>query len=233
MVEHLERYVVADRVQPRRLGDMQGVGLVGKGVQAALERLDAWPLEPWSTRTSRLGGSVLQVSRLERLGVPAVTIWVPSSIAPDSIDELCSLVDATPVGHAALEIVRIESGLARWGIDYDDSNLPQESSIEGVDFEKGCYLGQEVIARLHYRGQAPKRVCRLELEGLAPGGNGELRGTELVLDDRAAGVVTSWVALVAGRPAVALGMIARRAWEPGTELAIEGGGCARVLGPAG
>ena len=231
VVEHLERYVVADRVQPRRLGDMQGAALVGHHVRSALETIGGWPPDPWSTKTVELGGSVLQVSRLERLGVPAVNVWVPSSIAPDSIDELTSLFDAKPIGHGALEAMRIEAGLSRWGIDYDESHLPQESSIEGIDFEKGCYLGQEVIARLHYRGQAPKRVCRLQLDETAAARGGDLRDVELLLEGRVAGKVTSRVA-AAERSPLALGMVARRAWDVGSQLELEDGGVAEVLGPA-
>ncbi|MDQ5844675.1 MAG: aminomethyltransferase family protein [Acidobacteriota bacterium] len=69
---------------------------------------------------------------------------------------------ARPVGHNALEILRIEAGLPRFGIDMDESNIVTESNLDdAVSFTKGCYVGQEIIARIKYRGHVAKKLVGL------------------------------------------------------------------------
>ena len=91
------------------------------------------------------------------------------------------------VGEAAVECVRIERGRPRYGIDLDDSVIPREAGLNdrAVSFTKGCYVGQETVARLFYRGKPNRQLRGLRAERpLAP-------GTELSYETRAAGRVTS------------------------------------------
>jgi folate-binding protein YgfZ len=94
---------------------------------------------------------------------------------------------AVEVSEDAAECVRIESGRPRYGVDLDDSVIPQEAGLNGraVSFTKGCYVGQETVARLFYRGK-PNR----ELRGLRSAQPLAV-GTELMLGERAVGKVTS------------------------------------------
>jgi tRNA-modifying protein YgfZ len=100
------------------------------------------------------------------------------------------LLDEQPEGEQvdeeAYERWRIEAGIARWGREIDDSILPAEAGLTDthVSFTKGCYPGQEPIARLHYRGKVNRRLRRLMLEG-------EPVGEELVLDGKVVGRITS------------------------------------------
>jgi folate-binding protein YgfZ len=138
---------------------------------------------------------------------------------------------ACEVHEEAAEALRIEHGRPRYGIDLDESVIPQEAGLNerAVSFTKGCYVGQETVARMYYRGK-PNR----HLRGLRLGGPAE-RGSELTLDGRPVGRLGS----VARSPAdgwIALGII-RREVEPGSLLAVgEGQTSARVLelpfGPA-
>lgn len=97
---------------------------------------------------------------------------------------------ALPVDY---EIWRIEQGIPRFGRDVTADNLPQETGLvpRAVSFDKGCYTGQEVVARIHYRGHVNRHlrgirpVDRLATPVL-------LHGTELVREGRVAGMVTSW-----------------------------------------
>jgi folate-binding protein YgfZ len=130
------------------------------------------------------------------------------------------LLDAnvTPtVDDDELEVRRIEAGRPRWGRELDDSILPAEAGLTDthVSFTKGCYPGQEPIARLHYRGHANRALRILELDGL-PEPNEEIREGE-----RAVGRVTS----AARRPdgsVVALGYL-RTDLPEGAELALASG----------
>jgi folate-binding protein YgfZ len=92
------------------------------------------------------------------------------------------------VGQEELERWRVEAGVPRWGREIDDSILPAEAGLTEthVSFTKGCYPGQEPIARLHYRGKVNRRLRRLELEG-------EPTSDDLVLDGKPVGRITSRV----------------------------------------
>jgi folate-binding protein YgfZ len=112
-----------------------------------------------------------------------------------------------------LERLRIEAGTPRFGREIDDRVLPAEAGLTErfVSFTKGCYPGQEPIARLHYRGRANRRLSVLELEpDHVPAAD-----AELVLEGKAVGRVTSAV------PGLALGYV-RREVEDGAELEVEG-----------
>jgi folate-binding protein YgfZ len=105
-----------------------------------------------------------------------------------------------------------------FGRDFGPDNFPQETGIEeAVSYTKGCYLGQEIVARIHYRGGVQNVLRKLVFEGNAPA-----QGAALLHDGREAGKATT-VASSKG-----LGILHRRAAEPGTRLEIEGGGSALV-----
>lgn len=94
------------------------------------------------------------------------------------------------VGDDELERLRIEAGTPRWGFEIDDRVLPAEAGLveRAVSFTKGCYPGQEPIARLHYRGHVNRRLRVLEVEGDPPSPD-----TEIKLGDRVVGRITSAV----------------------------------------
>jgi folate-binding protein YgfZ len=100
------------------------------------------------------------------------------------------VLDERPAGEevddAELERWRVEAGVPRWGREIDDTILPAEAGLTEthVSFTKGCYPGQEPIARLHHRGKVNRRLRKLELEG-------EPTGDELVLDGKVVGRITS------------------------------------------
>ena len=117
-------------------------------------------------------------------------------------------VDAAPADE--LEALRIEAGTPAWGKELDESILPAEAGLDEthVSFTKGCYPGQEPIARLHYRGRPNRRLRRLEVAAAKP-------GDEILLGDKAVGRVTSAV------PGKALGYV-RREVPDDAELEIAG-----------
>ena len=73
---------------------------------------------------------------------------------------------AQPVGYDALETLRIEAGVPRYGVDMDETNVVTETGLdEAVSYTKGCYIGQEIIARIKYRGHVAKKLSGLRFEG--------------------------------------------------------------------
>jgi len=137
-----------------------------------------------------------------------------------------SLIDrgALPVSEAASECVRVEGGRPRYGVDLDETVIPQEAGLNdrAVSFTKGCYVGQETVARLYYRGKPNRHLRGLRLS--AP----FTIGTDLLLDERPVGRLTS----VAESPRfgpIGLALVRREA-APGTVL-VPGGedGTAQVV----
>lgn len=120
---------------------------------------------------------------------------------PGAVEALDSGLEPT-LGAEALELRRIEAGAPRWGREIDERILPAEAGLDAthVSFTKGCYPGQEPVARLHYRGHPNRRLRMLELDDVPP------YDTELVHDGKPVGRVTS----AARRPdgsVVALGYV--------------------------
>jgi len=146
------------------------------------------------------------------------------------VDLLCSARDvdalrasleeagAHAVSEAAGEVVRIEHGRPRYGIDLDDSVIPQEAGLNdrAVSFTKGCYVGQETVARLYYRGKPNRQLRGLRLSGPASSGD------ELWLEGRVVGRLAS----VAHSPRLGpIGLaLVRREAPPGSTVAIADGG---------
>jgi folate-binding protein YgfZ len=130
---------------------------------------------------------------------------------------------AVPVPETAAEIVRVEQGRPRYGVDLDDSVIPQEAGLNerAVSFTKGCYVGQETVARLHYRGKPNRHLRGLRLSAPAA------TGAEVRLGERVVGRLTSPV-LSPRLGAIALAIVRREA-EPGATVTVgEPGGSALV-----
>jgi aminomethyltransferase len=141
--------------------------------------------------------------------------------------------DARPVGEAAFEVARIEAGVPREGIDAGENYIILESELnQAVSYTKGCYLGQEVIARIHWRGQPARRLRGLIIEsGPAPA-----PGTQLYAGDgKKVGETTSSTHSLALDCGIALAYIHRYYLEPGTEFTMREGeqevGRARLVEP--
>lgn len=131
---------------------------------------------------------------------------------------------AVPGGLDAYDIARVEAGLPEWGVDIDDTTIPQEANLEeanAISFTKGCYTGQEVVARVHFRG----RVNR-HLRGLASAQDEPLPVGAELLD--ATGKVVGDVRSAVSSPRfgeIGLGMV-RREVSPGDPLTIRTAGAA-------
>jgi tRNA-modifying protein YgfZ len=134
-----------------------------------------------------------------------------------------ALAHVPEVSEAAAEVLRVEAGRPRYGVDLDDSVIPQEAGLNerAVSFTKGCYVGQETVARLYYKGKPNRHLRGLHLS--EPVG----AGTALRLGEREVGRVTSPVVSPAHGP-IALALVRREAAPGDTLEAGEAGVTARV-----
>jgi folate-binding protein YgfZ len=131
---------------------------------------------------------------------------------------------ALPISEQAAECLRVERGRPRYGVDLDDSVIPQEAGLNerAVSFTKGCYVGQETVARLFYKGKPNRHLRGLRLSAQATSGD------ELMLGERVVGHVGS-VALSPRLGPIGLALVRREA-EPGTTVSVaERGTSAEVL----
>ncbi|MEA2560209.1 MAG: hypothetical protein QOH06_1713 [Acidobacteriota bacterium] len=217
---HLKKYLLADRVEIRSLDDMLPIVVLGPRAEEILGADLSSLGDPWSHGRISVHGTEVELQRRGLMGAPSWTLWVSASIAEPLVEQLISQ-GARPVGFEALEALRVEAGIPRFGRDFGPDNFPQETGIEeAVSYTKGCYLGQEVVARIHYRGGVQNVLRKLVFEGIEPA-----QGVALLHDGREAGKATTVVG------SKGLGILHRRAAEPGTRVEVEGGGTALVEEP--
>ena len=217
VIKHLSMYKIGREVTiDDRSGTLAVVSVIGP---AAIERVVGGPLGPeHAHRELQLGPARVHAAATD-VGVDLI---VPREDLPAVIEALAA-AGVEPVGEAAAEIVRVESGRPRFGAEMTTATIPQEAGINerAVDFVKGCYIGQETVARLHYRGK-PNR----NLRGLRPTGP-VAAGDPIVLADRELGVVGTAVVSPARVP-LALAIVRREA-EPGATVTVGDGTEAEVI----
>ena len=136
-------------------------------------------------------------------------------------------LDAPDADEQAAEVLRVERGRPRLGLDMDATTMPQEAGINdrAVSFSKGCYVGQETVARLHYKGKPNRHMRGLKLSAPAQ------HGDPITLGDKQVGTVGS----VADSPthgAIALALVRREA-EPGGQVHVAGAPAEVVALPFG
>jgi tRNA-modifying protein YgfZ len=178
------------------------LSLVGPGAEQAV----GGPVGPeHANRRAQLGGADVLLVATD-LGVDVVC-------AAGDADRVRGALDVPEVPEAAAEVLRVESGRPRYGIDLDDATIPQEAGLNdrAVSFTKGCYVGQETVARLHWRGKPNRHLRGLRLS--APVAS----GTPLLLGEREVGRVGSSVVSPRFGP-IALAIVRREA-SVGDELA--------------
>ncbi len=223
---------VNPRVAPYRdvTAETRDIGVYGsravKYVARALE-LDETALAhlaPYSHVSAPVEGGKAIVISVAEIEVPGFEIIMPAAAEASLREKLLSL-GAIPGSATAYDIARVEAGWPEWGIDMNDTTIPQEAnfdSLGAISYTKGCYTGQETVARVHFRGHVNKFLRRLHFVSAAvPPMNAEL------VDDSGAvvGDIRS-VALSPRQGGVAIAMV-RREVAPGTTLHArwEGGEC--------
>jgi folate-binding protein YgfZ len=143
--------------------------------------------------------------------------------AVDAVRAQLEREGAVPVAEAAAECLRVERGRPRFGLDMDDTTMPQEAAIHerAVSYSKGCYVGQETVARLYWKGKPNRHLRGLRLsEAAAP-------GDELRDGDRVVGELGS-VALSPRLGPIGLALVRREA-DVGARLTVGAGGAAAEL----
>ena len=232
VIERLEKFIVADDVElTDRSEDFDLLGLEGPGAGTLLARAggpDVDALVSGAVGSVSIGGVDAVVGAWGSTGELGFRLFVPAGAGALVAGELEAKAGEAPLvvaGAAALEILRIEAGIPAMGSELDEDVLPDEARMGGaVSDSKGCYTGQEIVARLRSRGRVNHLLVGLRLED---SGDALRPGAEIRDAQRALGEVTS-LCESPGEGWIALGFVRREASEPGTE--VHAGACrARVV----
>jgi folate-binding protein YgfZ len=225
VTERLESYVIADDVT---LADASGAyGLLSvqgpraAEVVSALGMDMAMPAKPFELSTIKNDtlGEIYLVNQ-PRTGTSGCDIFAPTDSLGAIFDKLVfssRAIGGRVCGWQALETARIEAAIPRFGADMDDTNLVPETGIESraISYSKGCYIGQEIIARIRTYGQVAKKLCGMILDDTA---SLPIKGTRLTKDGAEVGYITSAVASPKFGKNIALGYVRKEANQIGSEL---------------
>jgi tRNA-modifying protein YgfZ len=211
IIRHLSMYKIGREVEVEDISERATtLSVIGP---AAREVTGVGPLSPEHAHGTHATAGVEARAVATDLGIDLI---VPADGAAAVADELEG-AGAERVTEAAAEIVRVESGRPRFGAEMTTATIPEEAGINerAVSFTKGCYIGQETVARLHYKGRPNRHLRGLRLSGAVDAGD------PVRLDDRELGVIgTSVLSPAHGHIALA---ILRREAEPGATVTVGDG----------
>lgn len=192
LLAHLEHFIIMDDVELAPLGQEPGaaetaIGLTGPEADEVLRRMGL-PTLPEPMSGTRVEWNGLDLRILRNFGAIAIhyELWTPAA-GLTRLWRTLSTAGAIPVGVAMLEAFRVAEGIPVYGVDIAERDLPQETSqMRALHFNKGCYLGQEIVERIRSRGNVHRHLRSLELKGPMASA-----GTELKLEGDVVGQVTS------------------------------------------
>jgi folate-binding protein YgfZ len=248
LMAHLNHFIIMDDVELVPMGEEQAgeaglttaIGLTGPLANEVMERLGLPGLVlPMTGTRVEWNGIDLRIERGYGALAPHYVLWVPAARLKKLWNALRT-AGATPVGAASLDAFRIAEAIPAYGIDIVERDLPQETSqLRTLHFNKGCYLGQEIVERIHSRGNVHRHLRALELSGPLPAAGTELSFKDPEGKNAATGLITSTAELpfASGKRFFALGMIrgeAEQGNQPLTYAAGAASGTAHILaGPPG
>lgn len=218
----LDRYALMDDVTIEDVTQQYGLlGVYGlRSVELLQKVFGPFPTlaDGHHHRAEFMGASVLMM-RVRRTGMADYEVYCPSDRAPGLWKAFLEQDEAwgvRPVGHQALERLRVEAGIPRYGAELDDRIIPNEAIKErAVSFTKGCYVGQEPVVMMEHRGRPNRLLAGLSIRGTAvPEHNAVLKK-----DDQDAGWITTAVHGDGG--VIALGFVRRKFLITGEHLTVD------------
>ncbi len=229
IIKRFDKFIIADDVQvvevSRHYGLLSVQGICAEQLITRLGLVAEIPSAAMSFTTLEVPGlGECHLMNMARTGSSGFDWFVPASSLKPAMEKLLTAAKAVNgrlCGWQAMEFARIEAGIPRFGADMDASNLAPEAGIEAraISYDKGCYIGQEVIARIQTYGQVAKALRRLRLDPNLP--HLPEKGEPLYMGDQPVGYITSAAALPAGKGNMALGYVRREANAIGNRLRLK------------
>lgn len=228
---NLSRFVPAGEFQVTDVSaELALISLQGPQSATLLTSLvgDTLGSEPFSHIEGDIGDTHVHITRHSRFGRVGFDVFLPSGQLQQVWDRVLTAgtaYGARPVSAAVLEVARIAAGVPREPQDVNQNHILLEAGLdEAVSYTKGCYLGQEIIARIHWRGQPAKRLRRLRIKAERV----PAAGTELIASDgKRVGEITSAAAVPSGteHEILALGYVHRYYLAERTRFDLRVDGC--------
>lgn len=224
--ETLRKYIIGDRVE-LEAADLWTIAAQGPESRGVVERALTVDVSPLANEGDHLvtddADKPVRVVRRSSTGDEGYEVWAPRQDMKCLWTALCT-AGALPCGTEALETLRIEAGIPRYGAELGEDTIPLEANLlDALSFNKGCYIGQEIVERARSRGHVNWRLVGLAADAqLAAGDKIEHEG-------RVIGEVTSsCVSPALGKP-IALAYVRREVAEAGTKLNLGAGATAEVI----
>ncbi len=219
-LQAIDKFLISEKAEFESSDDAYAIlSLQGPKAGEVLARASgtALDLAPYAHAEVAVGGAAVRVTRRAEAVTPGFHCWVAPEDAP-AIWKAFREGGAVPVGADASEALRLEAGIPAYGVDVDESVILPETRLEAlVSYTKGCYIGQETVARVKYRGHINRGLSGLVLDGETVPSPGD----PIFAEDKDIGRVTSAVRSIAlGRP-IALGYIRREHFEPGSAVSVK------------
>jgi len=217
----LDRHIVGDKVELEDWTHRQTIlSIQGPQAGTAVERLISLRAHvpgPLGHTAVTIGSVRGRLTRTDRTGLGGYELWLSAADAPQIWQLLVDAGRITPAGHRCLNWLRTEAGIPWYGEDMDERSLPVAFGLQSaISFTKGCYPGQEIIARITHRGHLDRSLAGIAFNHPeAPG-----RGAEVRAGDSTIGEVTSSVSSpFLGKP-LALAVLRSRFLRPGSRVAV-------------
>ncbi len=227
----LKRYIIADKVTIEPVA-LAALSVQGPRAREALEGAFARelpPLPPYGHVAAGASSFASRVIHASSTGEDGFEVWTePAGLEPlwVAMMKQAGATGLLPCGTSALESLRIEAGIPRYGDDFGEDTLPLEAGLlNALSFNKGCYIGQEIVERARSRGHVNWKLVGLTLESSAPPASGD----KLLADTKEVGEVTSACVSPTLSRTIALGYVRREFSESGSRLKLASGTAAEVV----
>lgn len=212
-----DHYIIMDDVDVSKLNDLAAIGVAGPKARQTLHAvgLEILELEPLQFVQMAWQNIPVTAARGDNASLETYEVWLASNTVP-ALREALTKAGAKLVSSDAMELLRIASGIPRYGQDIRERDLPQETEQQrALNFSKGCYVGQEIVERIRSRGSVHRMFTGFYVQGELPA-----LGTKIQLDGKDVGEITSTASLpvAGGERRVALGYIRREIGTPDKQL---------------
>lgn len=217
LFDTLKRYIIRDKVTCTDVTAKWTCAVIlGNEAAAVVERIfnTRTPQHAHAWTWGEIANTRARIVQSIRARVPSFDVMLPTEAMPTLRN---ALQDVAEISDEGMETLRIEAGLPKWGVDFDATTLALEiPDVLQIRVDQGCYVGQEVVARIVHRGHVNRHLRGLLIEGDSV----PARGQAILFDGKEVGSITS-CARSPLHGVIALGYV-RREVEPGASVRVNG-----------